>query len=62
MSITLKNKDKGIKRKNMKAGTSFLKAYDNLYMLKIVTSYNETLHVESRGTKRNLNKENSTSL
>ena len=38
-------------------GTSFLKAYDNLYMLETVESYNETLHVESRGTKSNLNKE-----
>ena len=27
--------------------TSFLKAYDNLYMLEKIVSYNETLHVES---------------
>ena len=39
-------------------GTSFLKAYDNLYMLETVASYNEIPHVESRGTKHNLNKEN----
>ena len=28
-------------------GSSFLKAYDNLYMLETVASYNETLYVES---------------
>ena len=28
-------------------GSSFLKAYDNLYMLETIASYNETLHVES---------------
>ena len=43
-------------------GTSFIKAYDNLYMLETVTFYNGTLHVESRGIKRNLNKENLASL
>ena len=42
--------------------TSFLKAYDNLYMLETVVSYNETLYVETQGTKRKLNKENSISL
>ncbi|GMI70291.1 hypothetical protein HRI_000698400 [Hibiscus trionum] len=43
-------------------GTGYLNAYDNLYLLDTVASYNETLHVESRGTKRKLNKENSASL
>ena len=41
-------------------GTSFLKAYDNLYMLETVASYNETM--ESRVTKCNSNKENLASL
>ena len=31
-------------------------------MLETIASYNETLHVESRGTKHKLNKENSASL
>ena len=31
-------------------------------MLEIVASYNEIFHVESRGTKRKLNKENLASL
>ena len=43
-------------------GISLLNAYDNLYLLKIVSSYNENLHFSSRGTKRKLEKENSTSL
>ncbi|KAL5562820.1 hypothetical protein UlMin_032567 [Ulmus minor] len=43
-------------------GTSLLNVYDNLYLLETVPSYNETLHVESRGTKRKLNKDNSASL
>ncbi|RVW31572.1 Retrovirus-related Pol polyprotein from transposon TNT 1-94 [Vitis vinifera] len=43
-------------------GTGLLNVYDNLYLLETVLSYNETLHVESRGTKRKLNKDNSASL
>ena len=43
-------------------GTSFLKAYDSLFMIEAVASYNETLHVKSRGIKHNFNKENSASL
>ncbi|RVW19330.1 Retrovirus-related Pol polyprotein from transposon TNT 1-94 [Vitis vinifera] len=43
-------------------GTGLLNVYDNLYLLETVPSYNETLHVESRGTKRKLNKDNSASL
>ncbi|KAL6329562.1 hypothetical protein AAG906_022139 [Vitis piasezkii] len=43
-------------------GTGLLNVYDNLYLLETVSSYNETLHVESRGTKRKLNKDNSASL
>ena len=42
--------------------TGYLNAYDNLYLLETVASYNETLHVESRGTKRKLNNENSASI
>ncbi|KAL5545756.1 hypothetical protein UlMin_005443 [Ulmus minor] len=43
-------------------GTGLLNVYDNLYLLETFPSYNETLHVESRGTKRKLNKDNSASL
>ncbi|KAL1569026.1 hypothetical protein AAHA92_00559 [Salvia divinorum] len=43
-------------------GTGSLSAYDNLYMLDSVTSYSEALHVESKGTKRKLNNENSANL
>lgn len=32
-------------------GTGSLVMYDNLYLLDTVASYNETLNVESRGTK-----------
>nr|KAJ0189297.1 hypothetical protein LSAT_V11C800450030 [Lactuca sativa] len=43
-------------------GTGSLTYCDKLYMLDIVTSYNETLHVDSRGTKRKLNNESSATL
>ena len=43
-------------------GTGSLSIYDNLYLLKTIASYNETLHVDSRGTKCKLNKENSVRL
>ena len=43
-------------------GTSFLIAYDKLDILETITSYNETLHVESCGTKHILNNENAASL
>ncbi|KAL5545114.1 hypothetical protein UlMin_008898 [Ulmus minor] len=43
-------------------GTDLLNVYDNLYLLETVPSYNKTLHVESRGTQRKLNKDNSASL
>ena len=43
-------------------GTGYLSIYDNLYLLDTIASYNESLHVESRGTKRKLNKENSATL
>ena len=43
-------------------GTGLLNAYDNLYLLEIVSSYNENLHFSSRGTKRKLENENSASL
>jgi len=39
-------------------GTGSLSIYDNLYLFDTIASYNETLHVDSRGTKRKLNKEN----
>ena len=43
-------------------GTGLLNVYDNLYLLETISSYNKTLHVESRGIKRKINKENSTTL
>ena len=38
--------------------TGSLSIYDNFYLLHAIVSYNETLHVDSRDTKRKLNKEN----
>ncbi|XP_060974782.1 uncharacterized protein LOC133039825 [Cannabis sativa] len=43
-------------------GTGSLMVYDNLYLLDTVASYNETLNVESRGTKRKMDYEKSSSL
>jgi len=43
-------------------GTASLSIYDNLYLLDTIASYNKTLHMDSRGTRRKLNKENSTRL
>jgi len=39
-------------------GTGSLLAYDNLYLLDTVTTYNETLYTESHGTKRKIDKWN----
>ena len=38
--------------------TGSLSIYENLYLLDTIASYNEILHVDSRSTKRKLNKEN----
>ena len=43
-------------------GSGSLSMYDNLYLLDTIASFNETLHVNSRGTKRKLNDENSAGL
>jgi len=43
-------------------GTGSLSFYVNLYLLDTIASYNEILHVDSRGTKRKLNKKNSARL
>jgi len=43
-------------------GTDSLSIYDNLYLLDTIGSYNETLHANSRGTRRMLIKESSTRL
>ena len=43
-------------------GSGSLSFYDNLYLLDTVASFNETLHVNSRGMKRKLTNENSASL
>ena len=42
--------------------TGSLLGFDNLYLLDIIASYYETLHVSSHGTKRKLTNENSTTL
>jgi len=39
-----------------------LSIYDNLYLLDTIASYNKILHVDSRGAKRKLNKQNSVRL
>jgi hypothetical protein len=43
-------------------GSGSLSVYDNLYLLDTVASFNETMHITSRGTKRKLANENSASL
>ena len=43
-------------------GTGSLSYVDNLYMLDIVASYHETLQLSTRGVKRKLTNENSSSL
>jgi len=43
-------------------GTGSLSIHDNFYLLDTIASYNKILHVDSRGTKRKLNKENSARL
>ena len=43
-------------------GTGALSIYDNFYLLDTIASYNKILHMDSRGTKRKLNKENSVRL
>ena len=43
-------------------GTSSLSGYDNLYFLDTIASFNESLHISTRGGKRKLTNENSTSL
>ena len=40
-------------------GIGSLYGFENLYLLDIITSYYETLHIPSRGTKRKLINENS---
>jgi len=43
-------------------GTGSLLAYDNLYLLDTVTTYNETLNTESHGTKRKIDNTQSGAL
>ena len=42
--------------------TRSLSGFENLYLLDIIASYHETLHVSSCGAKRKLTNENSTTL
>ena len=43
-------------------GTGSVLAYDNLYLLDTVTTYNETLNTESHGTKRKIDNTQSGAL
>jgi len=43
-------------------GTGSLLAYDNLYLLDTVTTYNETLNTETHGTKRKIDNTQSGAL
>ncbi len=43
-------------------GNGSLSSYANLYLVDIVASFNESLHVNEVGKKRKLTNENSTSL
>lgn len=43
-------------------GTDSMSLHDKLYLLDTVASFNETLHVSTRGTKRKLTNENSALL
>ena len=43
-------------------GSSFLSGYDNLYSIDTITSFNESLHLSTRGVKRKLTTENSAAL
>ena len=43
-------------------GTGSLLGYNNLYLLDTITSFNESLHLSTRGIKRKLTDENSTML
>ena len=42
--------------------TSSLSGYDNLYLLDIITSFNESLYLSTQGIKRKLTNENSAML
>ena len=43
-------------------GTGSLSLNDNLYLLNTIASFNETLHISSRGTKRKLTDRDSATL
>ena len=43
-------------------GTGSLSGYDNLYLLDTTASFNESLHLSTRGIKRKLTNENSGTL
>ena len=43
-------------------GTSSLSGYDNLYLLNTIASFNESLHISTRGVKHKLTNENFASL
>ena len=61
-SCSFKNGQFSLSLNSNVIGTGSLVMYDNLYLLDTVASYNETLNVESRGTKRKINNENSGTL
>ena len=43
-------------------GTGSLSGYDNLYLLDTIASFNESLHLSTRGIKRKLTNDNSATL
>ena len=45
-----------------KVGTGSLLGYDNLYLLDTIASFNESLHLSTRGIKQKLTNENSATL
>ena len=61
-SCSFKNNKFSLFQNSNLVGTSSLSYIDNLYMLDTVASYHETLQLSTRGVKRKLTNENSSSL
>ena len=61
-SCSFENGKFSISHNSNVVGTGSLSFDDNLYLLDIVVSFNETLHISSRSTKQKLTNENSASL
>jgi len=61
-SCSFRNNEFSLSFNSNIVGTGSLLAYDNLYLLDIVTTYNETLNTESHGTKRKIDNTQSGAL